>query len=72
MSTRRKRIAQHLLEAQHETASLTTFNEVDMSQVMAVRDRLKERVEREHQVKLTFMPFFITPSTMRTSTTTPR
>jgi 2-oxoglutarate dehydrogenase E2 component (dihydrolipoamide succinyltransferase) len=64
MSTRRKRIAQHLLEAQHETASLTTFNEVDMSQVMAVRDRLKERVEREHQVKLTFMPFFIRAASM--------
>ncbi len=64
MSTRRKRIAQHLLEAQHETASLTTFNEVDMSQVMAVRERLKERVEKEHGVRLTFMPFFIRAASM--------
>ena len=64
MSTRRKRIAQHLLEAQHETASLTTFNEVDMSQVMAVRDRLKDRIEKEHGVKLTFMPFFIRAASM--------
>jgi 2-oxoglutarate dehydrogenase E2 component (dihydrolipoamide succinyltransferase) len=59
MSTRRRRIAEHLLEAQHATAHLTTFNEVDMTAVQAVRDRLKERVEKEHGVKLTFMPFFM-------------
>ena len=59
MSTRRKRIAEHLLESQHATAHLTTFNEIDMSAVAAVRDRLKERVEKEHGVKLTFMPFFV-------------
>jgi 2-oxoglutarate dehydrogenase E2 component (dihydrolipoamide succinyltransferase) len=59
MSTRRKRIAEHLLEAQHATAHLTTFNEVDMSAVMALRARLKERVQKEHGVKLTYMPFFI-------------
>jgi 2-oxoglutarate dehydrogenase E2 component (dihydrolipoamide succinyltransferase) len=59
MSTRRKRIAEHLLEAQHATAHLTTFNEVDMSAVIAVRERLKERVEKEHGVKLSFMPFFV-------------
>ena len=59
MTTRRKRIAEHLLEAQHGTAHLTTFNEVDMSAVMALRARLKERVEKEHGVKLTYMPFFV-------------
>ena len=59
MSTRRKRIAEHLLESQHATAHLTTFNEVDMTAVMRLRERLKERVEKEHGVKLTFMPFFI-------------
>ena len=59
MSTRRKRIAEHLLESQHATAHLTTFNEVDMTAVMRLRDRLKERTEKEHGVKLTFMPFFI-------------
>jgi 2-oxoglutarate dehydrogenase E2 component (dihydrolipoamide succinyltransferase) len=59
MSTRRKRIAEHLLESQHATAHLTTFNEVDMSAVMQLRDRLKERIEKEQGVKLTFMPFFI-------------
>jgi len=59
MSTRRKRIAEHLLESQHATAHLTTFNEVDMSAVIAVRERLKERVEKEYGVKLSFMPFFV-------------
>src|SRR5262249_54920009 len=59
MSTRRKRIAEHLLEAQHAAAHLTTFNEIDMSAVIAVRERLKERIEKEHGVKLSFMPFFV-------------
>src|SRR5690606_36131607 len=58
MSTRRRRIAEHLLEAQHATAHLTTFNEVDMSAVMALRSRMKAKVEKEHGVKLTYMPFF--------------
>ena len=58
MSTRRKRIAEHLLEAQHATAHLTTFNEVDMSAVSAVRERLRDRIEKEHGIKLTYMPFF--------------
>ncbi|HUO51208.1 MAG TPA: dihydrolipoyllysine-residue succinyltransferase, partial [Gemmatimonadaceae bacterium] len=58
MSTRRKRIAENLLQAQHATAHLTTFNEVDMSAVIAFRDRHKERIEKEQGVKLTFMPFF--------------
>jgi len=55
MSTRRKRIAEHLLEAQHATAHLTTFNEIDMSAVSALRERIKERVEKERGVKLSFM-----------------
>jgi 2-oxoglutarate dehydrogenase E2 component (dihydrolipoamide succinyltransferase) len=58
MTTRRRRIAEHLLESQHATAHLTTFNEVDMSAVSAVRDRLRERIEKEHGVKLTYLPFF--------------
>jgi 2-oxoglutarate dehydrogenase E2 component (dihydrolipoamide succinyltransferase) len=64
MTTRRKRIAEHLLESQHATAHLTTFNEVDMSAVMALRDRMKDRVEKEHGVKLTFMPFFARATAM--------
>jgi 2-oxoglutarate dehydrogenase E2 component (dihydrolipoamide succinyltransferase) len=59
MSTRRKRIAENLLQSQHSTAHLTTFNEVDMSALNALRDKYKEKVEKEHGVKLTFMPFFV-------------
>jgi 2-oxoglutarate dehydrogenase E2 component (dihydrolipoamide succinyltransferase) len=64
MSTRRRRIAEHLLEAQHATAHLTTFNEVDMSAVMTLRERLKEPVEKQHGVKLTYMPFFARAASM--------
>jgi 2-oxoglutarate dehydrogenase E2 component (dihydrolipoamide succinyltransferase) len=59
MSTRRKRIAENLLQSQHSTAHLTTFNEVDMSAINALREKFKEKVEKEHGVKLTFMPFFV-------------
>jgi 2-oxoglutarate dehydrogenase E2 component (dihydrolipoamide succinyltransferase) len=58
MTTRRKRIADNLLNAQHSTAHLTTFNEIDMTAVMTFRERMKERVEKEHGVKLSYMPFF--------------
>ncbi|GAB1342605.1 2-oxoglutarate dehydrogenase complex dihydrolipoyllysine-residue succinyltransferase [Gemmatimonas sp.] len=58
MSTRRKRIAENLLQSQHATAHLTTFNEIDMTAIMALRERLKERVEKEQGLKLSFMPFF--------------
>ena len=64
MTTRRKRIAENLLLAQHATAHLTTFNEIDMSAVSALRERLKERVEKEHGVKLSFMPFFVKATCM--------
>jgi 2-oxoglutarate dehydrogenase E2 component (dihydrolipoamide succinyltransferase) len=58
MSTRRKRIAENLLLSQQSTAHLTTFNEVDMSALAALRDRLRDKVEKEHGVRLTYMPFF--------------
>lgn len=58
MTTRRKRIAENLLQSQHATAHLTTFNEIDMTAISALRERLKERVEKEHGLKLSFMPFF--------------
>ncbi len=64
MTTRRKRIAENLLLAQHSTAHLTTFNEIDMSVVVALRERLKEKVEKEHGVKLSFMPFFVKAACM--------
>jgi len=59
MSTRRKRIAENLLQSQHATAHLTTFNEIDMSAINALREKYKEKVEKEYGVKLTFMPFFV-------------
>jgi 2-oxoglutarate dehydrogenase E2 component (dihydrolipoamide succinyltransferase) len=59
MTTRRKRIAEHLLESQHATAHLTTFNEIDMSAVNALRERHKDRIEKESGVKLSLMPFFV-------------
>jgi 2-oxoglutarate dehydrogenase E2 component (dihydrolipoamide succinyltransferase) len=64
MSTRRKRIAEHLLEAQHATAHLTTFNEIDMSAVESLRSRVKERIEKEHGIRLSFMPFFVRATCM--------
>jgi 2-oxoglutarate dehydrogenase E2 component (dihydrolipoamide succinyltransferase) len=59
MTTRRKKIAEHLLQSQHATAHLTTFNEIDMSAVNALRERHKERIEKESGVKLSLMPFFV-------------
>ncbi len=64
MTTRRKRIAENLLQSQHSTAHLTTFNEVDMTAVNALRERMKEKIEKEHGVKLTFMPFFVKAACM--------
>lgn len=64
MTTRRKRIAENLLLAQHSTAHLTTFNEIDMSAVSALRERMKEKIEKEYGVKLSFMPFFVKAATM--------
>ena len=58
MTTRRKRIAENLLQSQQSTAHLTTFNEIDMTALSALRERLKDRVEKEHGLKLSFMPFF--------------
>ena len=59
MTTIRKRIAQRLVEAQHTAAILTTFNEADMSAVMALRERYKDGFEKKHGVKLGFMSFFV-------------
>src|SRR5436190_4767048 len=68
MTTRRKRIAENLLLSQSSTATLTTFNEIDMSAVSALRERMKEKVEKEHGVKLSFMPFFVKAATMALKT----
>jgi 2-oxoglutarate dehydrogenase E2 component (dihydrolipoamide succinyltransferase) len=55
----RQTIARRLKEAQNNAAMLTTFNEVDMSEVMALRARYKEVFEKKHGVKLGFMGFFV-------------
>jgi 2-oxoglutarate dehydrogenase E2 component (dihydrolipoamide succinyltransferase) len=62
MSPIRKRIAEHLLAAKQNTAMLTTFNEIDMSRVMAVRDRFKEAFSKKYSSRLGFMSFFIKAS----------
>ena len=59
MSRLRKRIAERLKQAQNTAAMLTTFNEVDMSAVMALREKYKEGFEKRHKVKLGFMSFFV-------------
>jgi 2-oxoglutarate dehydrogenase E2 component (dihydrolipoamide succinyltransferase) len=64
LSTRRKRIADNLLNSHLSTARLTTFNEIDMSAVTALRERVKEKTEKQHGVKLSFMPFFLKASCM--------
>ncbi len=58
MSKLRQTIARRLVEAQHTTASLTTFNEIDMSAVMALREKYKEQFEKLHGIGLGFMSFF--------------
>ncbi|MGZ3622349.1 MAG: 2-oxoglutarate dehydrogenase complex dihydrolipoyllysine-residue succinyltransferase [Ktedonobacteraceae bacterium] len=58
LSRRRQTIAQRLVEAQHTTAMLTTFNEVDMSAVMEVRARRKDTFKERHGISLGFMSFF--------------
>jgi len=58
MSRRRQTIAKRLVEAQHTAAMLTTFNEVDMTAVMDVRNRRKDAFFKKHGVKLGFMSFF--------------
>ena len=59
MSRLRKRIAERLKQAQNTAAMLTTFNEVDMGKVMAMRSAHKEAFEKKHGVKLGFMSFFV-------------
>ena len=59
MSVIRQRIAQRLLASQQTTASLTTFNEVDMSAVMDLRGRYKDRFKEKFGINLGFMSFFV-------------
>ena len=58
MSRLRRRIAERLVQAQHTAAILTTFNEIDMQPVMALRSRYRDGFESRHGVRLGFMSFF--------------
>ncbi len=59
MTPLRRRIAAHLVAAQHSAAILSTFNEVDMSEVMALRKAHQEAFVAKHGIKLGFMSFFL-------------
>ncbi|ANN77055.1 2-oxoglutarate dehydrogenase complex dihydrolipoyllysine-residue succinyltransferase [Bordetella flabilis] len=59
MSRLRARVAERLLQSQQENAILTTFNEVNMQAVIDLRNKYKEKFEKEHGVKLGFMSFFV-------------
>jgi 2-oxoglutarate dehydrogenase E2 component (dihydrolipoamide succinyltransferase) len=62
MTRLRKRIAERLKEAQNTAAMLTTFNEVDMTEVMQLRTRYQDSFSKKHGVKLGFMSFFVKAS----------
>jgi 2-oxoglutarate dehydrogenase E2 component (dihydrolipoamide succinyltransferase) len=64
MTSLRRKIAERLVEAQHSSASLTTFNEVNLQKVVDLRGRYKEEFERAHGVKLGFMSFFVKSCTL--------
>ena len=59
MTRLRKRIAERLKDAQNTAAMLTTFNEVDMTAILAIREAYKEAFEKRHGVRLGFMSFFV-------------
>lgn len=59
MTRLRARIAERMVEAQQNAAMLTTFNEIDLTAVIGLRRRYKESFEKEHNVKLGFMSFFV-------------
>ena len=59
MSNLRKTVSRRLVEAKNTTAMLTTFNEVDMSRIMAIRTQHKDKFKESHGVNLGFMSFFV-------------
>ncbi len=58
MSSLRSKLAERLVAAKNQTAMLTTFNEADLSEIMALRSKYKERFKEKHEVGLGFMSFF--------------
>jgi 2-oxoglutarate dehydrogenase E2 component (dihydrolipoamide succinyltransferase) len=63
MTRLRAKIAERLLEAQHTAAILTTFNEVDLTEVSRLRRKYQERFQKVHDIKLGFMSFFVKAAT---------
>jgi 2-oxoglutarate dehydrogenase E2 component (dihydrolipoamide succinyltransferase) len=59
MSKIRQRTAERLVQAKQNTAYLTTFNEIDMHQVMAIRSQYKDSFQKDHGIKIGFMSFFV-------------
>jgi 2-oxoglutarate dehydrogenase E2 component (dihydrolipoamide succinyltransferase) len=59
MTSIRQRIAERLIQSQQSTATLTTFNEADMSAIMSLREKYKDRFKEKHGVGLGFMSFFV-------------
>jgi 2-oxoglutarate dehydrogenase E2 component (dihydrolipoamide succinyltransferase) len=59
MTPLRRTVARRLLEAQQNAAILTTFNEINMAEVMALRERYQEQFTKRHGIKLGFMSFFV-------------
>lgn len=64
MNRMRLRIAERLKESQNAAASLTTFNEIDMSSIMDMRKKYKDEILKEHDVKLGFMSAFARACTL--------
>lgn len=62
MTTIRRRIAERLVQSQHTTATLTTFNEIDMSKVMELRAKYKDKFKERYGLSLGFMGFFVKAS----------
>lgn len=62
MTRLRAKIAERLLQAQQNAAMLTTFNEVNMQNIMDLRKQYKDRFEKKHEIKLGFMSFFVKAS----------
>jgi 2-oxoglutarate dehydrogenase E2 component (dihydrolipoamide succinyltransferase) len=58
MTVLRRKLSERLVSVKNETAMLTTFNEVDMSEVMAIRKQFQQRFTQKHGIKLGFMAFF--------------
>ncbi len=64
MSTLRRTIAKHLVKAKQSTAMLTTFNEVDMGEIIRIRKEFQEEFTQKHGIRLGFMSFFVKAATI--------